>query len=172
MFSWITKTALVATAIAPVLLVYAIVFVRDQKYVEAAIFLLVTYLLVWASRSIISYARRTGERLKLEITSIEAADRENIAFLLLYLLPLINGDASSPDYFVSALVLLVFGVVVATGHSYHFNPLLGIFGWHFYRVSISEGVTYVVLTKRTLLTKKAALTITPMTEYMMLDTED
>ena len=68
------------------------------------------------------------ERSKFNITSVEAADRENMGFLLLYLLPLFisSFETLNWDFWIPAII--TFGAVVATGYSYHFNPLLGLMG--------------------------------------------
>ncbi|MGO4843118.1 hypothetical protein AB4144_63685, partial [Rhizobiaceae sp. 2RAB30] len=58
--------------------------------------------------------------------SIEAADRENMGFLILYLLPLFTAQFNALNWDVWLPATLIFAAVVATGYSYHFNPLLGL----------------------------------------------
>ncbi|RWT04598.1 hypothetical protein [Aeromonas caviae] len=55
---------------------------------------------------------------------------------------------------------------------YHFNPLLGLMGWHFYKVSTPEGVTYVLVTKKELRRAQEGLTVVQLTEYIVLDIGD
>jgi hypothetical protein len=102
-------------------------------------------------------------------TTVEAADRENIAFLLLYLLPLFTTDFATLNWDVWIPAVLIFGAVVATGYSYHFNPLLGLMGWHFYKVGTREGVTYVLITKKQLRDAPGALEVGQLTEYIVMD---
>jgi hypothetical protein len=128
MLSWVAKLLLTSTAIAPVLLTYAWVAYRAGEGAIAIMLLSVSILLVFACRWVIRYAIRNLEPLKFRPTSIEAADRENMGFLLLYLLPLFTAEFATLNWQLWAPAILVFAAVVATGYSYHFNPLLGLQG--------------------------------------------
>ena len=68
--------------------------------------------------------------------------------------------------------MIVFVLVVSTGYGYHFNPLLGLLGWHFYKVGTEEGVTYVLITKKELRSAKQCLTVGQLTEYIVIDIEE
>ena len=63
-------------------------------------------------------------------------------------------------------------MITATGYNYHFNPLLGLLKWHFYKVQSNEGVTYVLITKKQLRTAANAVTVGQLTEYILIDLED
>ena len=65
--------------------------------------------------------------------------------------------------------LLIFTVVTSTGYSYHFNPLLGVMKWHFYKVGTPKGVTYVLITKKELRHASQLLTVAQLTEYIVID---
>ena len=101
--------------------------------------------------------------------TVEAADRENTALLLLYLTPLLTGRSANLDWIILTAVILLFLFVMATGHQYHFNPLLNVFGWHFYKVKSKEGVTYVLVTKKNLHTAMNTVDVGQVTEYLIID---
>jgi|SRR5579875_389455 len=169
MLSRLAKLMFTATAIAPVLLTYAWAASQSGS-VQMAIGLLaacialvcICWLLLW-------YAKRKLERMSFKPITIEAADRENIAFLLLYLLPLFTTRFKDLQWNIWIPALFIFAAVVATGYSYHFNPLLGLIGWHFYKVQTEEGITYVLITKRQLRKAKETVEIGQLTEYIVLD---
>jgi hypothetical protein len=92
-----------------------------------------------------------------------------VGFMLLYLLPLFTDKVNTLNWSLWIPTILVFAVITATGYSYHFNPLLGMMGWHFYKVSSTEGVTYVLLTKRQLRSAAEPLSVGQLTEYVLLD---
>jgi len=117
------------------------------------------------------YAKRNLERSKFQSISIEAADRENMGFLLLYLLPLFTSQYDSLNWGIWLPTLVVFALFTATGYSYHFNPLLGMLGWHFYKVGTPEGVTYVLITKKQLRNAASTITVGQLTEYIVIDVE-
>ena len=118
------------------------------------------------------YAKMQLEKVKFSATTIEASDRENMAFLLLYLLPLFTAQFAELNWHVWVPAIIIFGAVVATGYSYHFNPLLGLMGWHFYKVGTKEGITYVLITKKQLRNASEEIEVGQLTEYIVIDLED
>lgn len=65
--------------------------------------------------------------------------------------------------------LVIFGIITATGYNYHFNPMLGLLGWHFYKVESPEGITFILITKKHLRTAALELKVGQLTEYLLLD---
>lgn len=102
-------------------------------------------------------------------SSIEAADHENTAFLLLYVMPLFTSQFNSLDWHFWIPTLIIFTVITATGYNYHFNPMLGLMGWHFYKVQSAEGVMFILITKKQIRTAATNLRVGQLTEYMLLD---
>src|SRR5215217_2273331 len=68
-------------------------------------------------------------------------------------------------------IVVVFAIIIGTGYGYHFNPLLGIMRWHFYKVTSEDGVTYVLITKKHLRTAAGIHRVGQLTEYILLDLE-
>lgn len=169
MMSKVAKLLLTSTAIAPVLLVYSWVAYQAADYRMLLILSLVCVALVIVCIWILNYAKKHLERMRFTATTIEAADKENISFLLLYLLPLFTKEFSAFNWDIWIPVVFIFALVVATGYSYHFNPLLGLFRWHFYKVGTKEGVTYVLITKKQLRNATDTIEVGQLTEYIVID---
>lgn len=169
MLNWFAKILLTSTAIAPVLLTYAWVAYQAGENVEALVLLAIVLVLVLICLWMLRYAQRHLERIKFTATTVEAADRENSGFLLLYLLPLFTAQYGSLNWQVWMPAIFIFGVVVATGYSYHFNPLLGLLQWHFYKVGTPEGITYVLITHKQLRNVTMPLEVVQLTEYIVAD---
>lgn len=169
MLNWIARLLLTSTAIAPVLLTYAWVAYQSGEQRQAIVLLGVCALLIIICVRMLSYSKKFLERTNFKASTVEAADRENTVFLLLYLLPLFTAELTSLNWQLWVPAILIFGVVVATGYSYHFNPLLGLMGWHFYKVGTAEGITYVLITKKHLKNVTMAIEICQLTEYIVLD---
>ncbi|EBG7527990.1 MULTISPECIES: hypothetical protein [Aeromonas] len=172
MLSGFAKLLLTGTAIAPVGLSYAwVAYMADQKttaLLMTAGSLFLVLICIWMLR----YAQKNLESIPFIASTIEAADRENMAFMLLYLLPLFTASFSQLNWQIWVPVIVIFAVIASTGYSYHFNPLLGLMGWHFYKVSTPEGVTYVLVTKKELRRAQEGLTVVQLTEYIVLDIGD
>lgn len=184
MLNRLAKLALVSTALAPICLTLWFVELSNAwqsalpfadnvgahwragiAYLFAALVLSGLCLgLVWLSSS-----RYGLERLPVKIKSVKTADKEIVGFLLVYLLPLINQSHNSISLSVLIFVALIFFVIVYNSHAYHFNPLLGFFGYHFYEVTIEGGITYVLITRQNITNCKAVSQVVQLTEYMILD---
>lgn len=169
MLSSFAKLALTSTAIAPVLLTYSWVALQSSEHSVALWLLGVCIVLTVVCVTLLGYAKLHLERMNFAATSVEVADRENIAFLLLYLLPLFTAQFATLDWQVWLPAIVIFGAVVATGYNYHFNPLLGLMGWHFYKVGTKEGVTYVLITKKQLRNARESIEVGQLTEYIVID---
>lgn len=169
MLNWLAKILLTSTAIAPVLLTYAWVAYQSGQKMQGYALLASCVVLIVICVLMLRYARTHLERLKFTCTTVEAADRENMGFLLLYLLPLFTAQFSALNWQMWWPTILIFGGVVATGYSYHFNPLLGLMGWHFYKVGTKEGVTYVLITRKQLRSAHEAIEVGQLTEYIVMD---
>jgi len=169
MLNWVSKLLLTSTALAPVLLVYAWVMYADSKNWTALGLVLLAAILVGIMLWLLSYCQKHLERSTFKVTSIEAADREYITFILLYLAPLFTAEFSDLNLNILIPTVMIFILVISTGYGYHFNPLLGILGWHFYKVNTDEGVTYVLITKKQLRSAKQCLKVGQLTEYIVID---
>lgn len=168
-FNWLAKILLTSTAIAPVLMSYAWVAYRAGEPLQAAVFVAVVVLLVAICLGMLRYATTQLERFAFVTTSVETADRENMGFLVLYLLPLFAAQYGALNWDVWVPAIAIFAVVVGTGYGYHFNPLLGLLRWHFYKVGTPEGITYVLITRKQLRHVNVPLNVVQLTEYVVAD---
>lgn len=172
MLSVIARILLTSTAIAPVGITYAwVAWIQDAK--TTAFYILIGSLSLFVACLIVLLrARKSLPASKFKATSIEAADHENTAFLLLYVMPLFTSQFNSLDWQFWIPTVVIFAVITATGYNYHFNPMLGLLRWHFYKVTSLEGVTFVLITKKQLRAASTELTVGQLTEYMLLDLEE
>ena len=86
-----------------------------------------------------------------------------------YLLPLINQSQSTISLPVLVFVAVIFFFIIYNSHAYHFNPLLGFFGYHFFEVTIEGDITYVLITRQNITDCKNVSQVVQLTEYMILD---
>ena len=169
MLSRLATFFLTLTAFAPALLVYALVWVMHGCYWKAVYFATGCFLLVGLCLGLMAYAKKNLERITYIPKSIETVDSETMNFLLIYLLPLITRDLATYNWHVWLLIAIIFCGVVATSYSYHFNPLLVIFRYHFYKVSDKEGMSYVLITKNRLFRANESLNVGRLSEYILIE---
>lgn len=102
---------------------------------------------------IIVYLRvaRRLNTMSVKIQSVSRRDGEAMSYIVSYLLPFIalpSGDAASTVSLGVFLFVLV--VLYMNSDMMHINPMLNLTGWHVYEITLSDGAT------RTLISKKRA----------------
>jgi hypothetical protein len=169
MLGFFARLLFTSTAIAPVAFVYAYALYMEGRPSTAlkvalaalALVLIATVFLVW----VLGYLGKSNVRL----TSAEIADRENISFLLLYISPLFTGDIDDLNFSIALPVVALFLVVIMIGNNYHFNPLLNILGWHFYKVDTADAVSRVLITRRSLRNVVNTLQVVQLSDYVIME---
>ena len=165
----IGSSLLTATSVSPVVFVYgAMALIENQRNVGLWLIGVGVGLVLLCLLMLISTRRL--EHTCLSITSVESADTENIAIIVLYVVPLleISFVQITWQFIVPAGVILL--SLMITESSYNFNPLLNFLGWRFYRVGTDEGITYLLISRN----KKIRSTLTPLkvrelTNYTLIE---
>ena len=169
MLSKLAKISLVSTSIAPIFLtLWFVNFRKNWNWKEGVGYLLLALLLTLLCWILLYLSSIRLEKLKLEITSVKTADNEMIGFILAYLLPLMNKSSVEIESGVMFVVALLF-LVIITSNSYHFNPLIGFLGYHFYEVTITGGISYVLISKKSIRNYKSIKNVVHISEYMIME---
>ncbi|MBY3557646.1 hypothetical protein [Rhizobium laguerreae] len=169
MFSGLVKALLVLTALTPIAMVYAWVAISEGYNYTALWLLIGACFLVSACWIILKVARNHIEEFPFKYESVEPADQENISFVLLYLSPLFVDKIADVNFNVLVPGLIVYGLLIASSYTFQFNPLISLMGWHFYKVSSKEKVTYILLTQKKLRNVDEVTKVGQLTGYMLLD---
>jgi hypothetical protein len=169
MLSFLARLSLTASALAPVCLTLAWVAWYQAENVVALVALCVAGLLTCGCILLLRYARRSIEIIPFNAQGLEPADAESLAFMLIYLLPLFTDKVATLNWELWVPVIIVFSVIVGTGYAYHFNPLLSLLRWHFYKVTAQDGVVYILITKKHLRTAASIHRVGQLTEYILID---
>ena len=162
---------LTGTAISPLLLVYALVAFVEGECLPALILALIGLLLFALGVALLRFVKGHLEHIPFSFSTVEVADRESIGMLVLYLLPLLKTSFSDLELLVLIPAIVIFLALALTGYNYHFNPLLNLTGWHFYKVSTAEGVTFVLITRKTIKSAVGQITVGELTAYTVIDLE-
>jgi len=170
MLSKFVKVLLVATSLAPIFLtLWFIEFSKDWNLLDGLIYLFITTILIVICILILNFSKSNLEKIPVKITSVKTADKEVVGFIIVYLLPLINESSLNVNPNVLIFIAVLFFIIVFTSNSYHFNPLLGFFGYHFYEISIEGGITFVLLSRKDVVNCKNIKAVVQISEYMVLE---
>lgn len=100
----------------------------------------------------LEYAERHLPVQTLQVKKIKGSDKEVLAFLIAYLLPLLAKDTFdfAKNMFVTCYIFFVILLTVYHSDAYDFNPLLGMFGYHFYEVETDDGMPFLIIARQPL----------------------
>lgn len=146
------KLALVMSTIAPVLGAFCVNAMSHSAYSGAAWYGGIALAMVALSALILWECNRRIEVETITVRSVHSADKESLSFLLVYLLPLLARDANqfTGDLWTAVYVFGVIALIVMHGNMVMFNPVLAIFGYHFYEVETEKGMKCTLVSSETI----------------------
>ena len=172
MLSHLANVLFTATALAPVGLAYGVMALLDCSYAEGSAILLICTFLWVVCIALLRVARKTLEQFALRPRSVELVDRESLGIMVLYLFPLFRASFADLHWYMLIPFGVIFLSLVVTSQDHHFNPLLNLLGWHFYKVDTTEGVSYVLITKRKIRNANEEITVGQLTNYTLIDVQE
>lgn len=146
MLNRFAKFLLISTALSPILGAVAVnQYSYGKPMVVWAPWIVVAGLLVVICWGLLRYSSRNAQAHQLKLVKFEANDKDVLAFLLAYLLPFVSGKDVLVEmhWEVCAYVLVLILLVFTHARAYHFNPVMGLLGYHFY--SLKDGDEAAVL---------------------------
>lgn len=150
MLNAVAKFLLVSTSLAPVLGAVAVnQLARHEPWTRWAGWLIAAVLLVVLCWVMLRYAAKNAQKHQLHIKEFERNDQEVLAFLLAYLLPFVSAEnmAFTGEWLTGAYILAIIFLVIAHAGAFHFNPVMGLLGYHFYAVKNGDGVSHLLISK-------------------------
>lgn len=150
MLNNIAKFLLVSSSLSPVLGAVAVnQFTLGKSLSSWLPWLVVGLLLVFICWGLLRYAARNAQKHSLKIGQFEGNDKEVLAFLLAYLLPFISvKDTTAEVHWLTATYILAIILLVFThAKAFHFNPVMGLLGYHFYSLKNDDGVPLLLISK-------------------------
>lgn len=165
MFNRLLQITLVITSLSPVLLTFWFKdFSKNWNFTEGIYYLFLSAFLLILLSSVIFIAKKKLEIIPISISEISNADNESIIFIFTYLVPLLEIDIK-----MIIFLLILFLVILLTTNIYHFNPMLGLLGYHQYQVKLSNGTTFILITKKNLINTKQIKNVVQLTNYILLE---
>jgi hypothetical protein len=148
MLNRLAKFLLISTSLSPVLGAVAVnQYSLDKPPSGWVPWLVAALLLIFICWGLLRYAARAAQKHTLKITQFEDKDKEVLAFLLAYLLPFAAAKDMLADVhwvttvYVFAIIFLVF----THARAFHFNPMMGLLGYHFYSLKDGDGVSVLLI---------------------------
>lgn len=170
MLGRVVRILFAVTAMAPISISLAYVYAtRGHNLWLAVGAFIVCLVLGFVAHWIITAAGTQLERLPVKLKKAKSADKEVIGFVIAYALPLLFRGEGAFDVGAWVIAALMMLFVLLSTHTLQVNPVLGIFGFHFYDVETEEGVTYLLITKRQINNILSVTTVVQLSEYGILE---
>lgn len=150
MLNTLARCLLVSTSLAPVLGAVAInQYARDEPWTRWVWWLAAALVLVMLCWAMLRYAARNAQKHKFHIKEFQRNDQEVLAFLLAYLLPFVSTEnmSFSGDWLTGTYILGIIFLVIAHAGALHFNPVMGLLGYHFYAIRNGDGASQLLISK-------------------------
>ncbi|HYD48922.1 MAG TPA: hypothetical protein VEB21_11270 [Terriglobales bacterium] len=150
MLNTFARFLLVSTSLSPLLGGVAVnQFARGEPATRWGAWLTVAILLVLLCWALLQYAAKNAQQHQFHIKEFERNDKEVLAFLVTYLLPFLSTEKMgfAGDWLTGAYVLAIIFLVIAHAGAFHFNPVMGLLGYHFYAVKNGDGVSHLLISK-------------------------
>lgn len=138
---------LAATSLAPIGLVWA-VKLRTSDRPLACVLLIAVAISIAVALSVFRWLiPHYSQEKRIDVQKIESMDKDVLSFLLAYMLPLMSSKGAEYDWWVVGLVVTLILMVLWQAQLIHVNPLLGLFGYHFYKVSSASGQSVLLISR-------------------------
>jgi len=149
-------------------------FSNGVSVLEWVPWLVVAVLLVLLCWAVLAYAAKNAQLHSFYIEEFERDDKEVLAFLVTYLLPFLASDKMgfAGDWPTGAYVLLIIFLVVTHARAFHFNPVMGLLGYHFYAVKDRDGVSHLLITGKDLTKPKCEVSVVSLAHGIWLQVGD
>lgn len=164
------KLVLMLTSLAPILGAFAVNSFAHMDWAMGGVCLGGGVLLVLVCWLVLRRCRKILPEEPMTTQKVKTADKEVLAFLLVYLLPLFTKDLIfTGNWFTPVYILAIIAFCVYHSNSYTFNPLLSMAGYHFYEVENNNGMTYLLISKKTIHRHDNALRVKRLADYIYLE---
>jgi hypothetical protein len=150
MLNRFAKFLLVLSSLSPMLGAVAVnQFALGKPLVGWLPWVVVALLLVFICSGVLYYAAKNAQTHKLRIEQFEDNDKEVLAFLLAYLLPLVSvkDTVAEIHWLTGAYVLVIILLVFTHARAFHFNPVMGLLGYHFYSLKNGDGISLLLISR-------------------------
>lgn len=146
MLSRFAHLLLVATSLSPVLLIFGVAKLGSDR-VLGAVCVACALLLALVCHSVLWVASRRGELERVHVVRTKSLDKDAVLFVVTYALPLLVPEQRLGSYWALAVFVALVFVVLYSLQVAHVNPLLAMFGYHFFEISPASGETAMLVTR-------------------------
>jgi hypothetical protein len=104
--------------------------------------------------------------------SVHPHGSEAMSYIVTYIIPFLEIDLVNTTQQLSFLLLfVVIGLVYVNSNLIYINPILTLFGYNTFEVTPTDGITRMLLTKRSFIRPEDRLRVAKIGDYLFLEKE-
>ena len=163
------KFFLTLSCISPVFLTYGyIACIHKDYYIcisfcAAAIFTAISCLLTLRFVAYKTYAEN------INVTSFKPADKEISGYFVSYLMPLVSTTDAFYSEAIGIFFIVAFFIFIFFSKSFYSNPILSLFRYKFYEVTIASGGCLLLITRKNMVNINDVKKVAYATTYTVVE---
>jgi hypothetical protein len=165
--SAITRLLLFLSSYFPLSLIFFVILVAEHSHIATVILALGAGGLLW----MLVYLR-TAQRLggmRVTLAGFQRRDAEAMAYVVTYVIPFLAIPFSGwREAIALTIFLVVLGILYVNSNMIHINPMLNLFGYHLYEVTLEDGGIHSLITHRRI-RHRAALMVVKVGDDILLE---
>ena len=170
--SFAVRTSLLISSLAPIMLIWSIVDYIENKLSlswRTWVLLGIFFIFIFLPPLLLQLCRKKLGNEKVTYQSAKILENGGEGFIGTYILPFLSNVITDHWYILMIGLMIILTAVIWVNNSFCFNPALSLFGYRFYEVSNSKGVTFILLSPKTILNPTEVNQIYNITDYLKLD---
>jgi hypothetical protein len=115
---------------------------------------------------IIKAAAKQVQRMPIKIKKVESQDWYLMVFVVSYFVPLV---ANVADLHTLAALIVIAAILLATLETIPCHPVLHVFRYRFYKLEGDNGMIYILIARRPILTAKDITSVRQLSSKLLLE---
>ena len=143
----LTRLLLFLSSYFPLSLIFFFVLLGEHPLVAAGTLLCGVVGLVWMLIYLRAVQRLGG--VQVTISGFQTRDAEAMAYIVTYIIPFLAIPFGGwREGIALSIFFVVIGILYVNSNMIHINPMLNLFGYHLYEVTLEDGDVQSLVTRR------------------------
>lgn len=171
MLSAFARMLIAATALSPILFIWALIaFDRseDGQYQLPLAAIALALAIILGCKIVLRKAESSLTKISFACEEVKSVDNESIAYVVTYLLPLVTPPENT-SILIQLIVFATLILLLSLSHAFSFNPILSALKYHFYEIKERSGTTYMLISKKHITNKSMVTTTGRLSNFLLID---
>jgi hypothetical protein len=108
--------------------------------------------------------------IQVKVVALQRLDAEAMSYIVTYVIPFVAIPFGAWQQGVALVIFfVVLGILYVNSNMIHINPMLNLAGYHLFEVSLDDGSTRALITRRRRINRDAVLAVVKLGDDILLD---